>query len=155
MCDCHQCDKPIKRSQSDWDLFFLEMAGNVARLSKDPERKVGAVIVTPDRRQVSFGYNGFPAEIEDRPSLLADRDFRLANVVHAERNALLQCPFGPRGCTLYVTRFPCLECSTMVVQRGIMRVVAPEPDLGHRRWGESWRKAREQMILAGVQLRTF
>jgi dCMP deaminase len=155
MCDCHECDKPIKRSQSDWDLFFFEMAGQAAGLSKDPDRKVGAVVVSPDRRQVSFGYNGFPAEVPDLPSLLADRDFKLANVVHAERNALRQCPFDPRGCTLYVTRFPCLECSTMVVLRGIDRVVAPEPDIGHRRWGESWRQARERMILAGIQLRTF
>lgn len=155
MCDCHQCDKPIKRSRGEWDLFFFQLAADVAGLSKDPERKVGAVIVTPDRRQISFGYNGFPADIEDRPSLLADRAFKLENIIHAERNALTQCPFDPRGCTLYVTRFPCLECSTMVVLRGIDRVVAPEPDFGHPRWGESWRRARERMILTGIQLKTF
>lgn len=156
-CGCHDCDTPIKRSQKDWDLFFYySVAQNVALLSKDPDRKVGAVIITPDRRQMSFGYNGFPPGVEDRPSLLADREFKLANMVHAEDNALRQAPFPTEGCTLYVTRFPCLECAHKLWAARIARVVAPEPDFGHPRWGKSWQDSMDLLWhQAGIHVRTY
>ncbi len=152
-CECHDCDAPIKRSQDEWDLFFYRTAQDVAELSKDPDRKVGAVILTPDRRQLSFGYNGFPSDVEDRPSLLDDKEFKLANMVHAEENALKQAPFDTKGCTLYVTRFPCYPCAGKVVAALVTRVVAPEPDFGHARWGASWEYARLLFESTGVQLK--
>ena len=143
-------EAPIKRSQADWDLFFFGIALDASTLSKDPDRKVGAALVTPDRRQLSFGYNGFPPELEDLPSRLADRDFKLANMTHAEDNCLRQSPFNPRGCSLYVTRFPCLPCAEKVVAAGVARLVAPRPDLGHARWGCSWADALARLQSAGV-----
>ena len=101
-------EAPIKRTQGYWDLFFLGLAGQAARLSKDPDRQVGAVLASADRRQVSFGYNGFPEDVPDLPSLLGDREYKNAHMRHAEDNCLRQAPFNPRGCSLYVTRFPCL-----------------------------------------------
>lgn len=153
-CQCTQCDAPIKRSQSDWDLFFMSQAEQVGRLSKDPDRKVGAIIITADRRQMSFGYNGFPPDVEDRPSLLADRDFKLDNMVHAEMNAIGQCPFPMRGTTLYVTRFPCLPCAKEVAARRIGRIVAPEPDFRHSRWGVSWAQAIHYLADSNVHVET-
>jgi dCMP deaminase len=154
-CGCHDCDAPIKRSQEEWDLFFYRVAQSVGQdLSKDPDRQVGAVVVTPNRRQLSFGYNGFPAEIEDRPSLLDDREFKLRNMVHAEDNALRQCPFDPRGCALYVTRFPCKECATRIILRGITRVVTSRPDFGHARWGTSWAESLTRMKYVGIEVKT-
>jgi dCMP deaminase len=108
-------------------------------LSKDPDRKVGAVLVSPDRRQLSVGYNGFPAELPDRPDWLEDKELKLQHMVHAEENCLRQAPFRTTGCTLYVTRFPCKDCAVeWILGASIARLVAPRPDLGHLRWGDSW-----------------
>ncbi|URA07028.1 hypothetical protein P9A47_gp60 [Xanthomonas phage Elanor] len=143
-------EAPIKRTIQDWDEFFYGMAVLAASMSKDPDRKVGAVLVSPDRRQVSPGFNGFPPGIPDIPSLLADRDFKLANMVHAEDNCLRQSPFSTEGCTVYVTRFPCLQCAFKLRDAKVHRLVAPKPDLGHVRWGSSWAMATGILTRAGV-----
>lgn len=145
-------DLPVKRSPEAWDMFFFGIAHAVSALSKDPERKVGAVIVTPDKRQLSFGYNGFPAEIEDLPALLADREFKLANMIHAEDNAMKQAPFVAQGCTMYVTRFPCFSCATKLRDVGIRKLVAPTPDFNHHRWGMQWQAAVELLRTAGFTI---
>lgn len=135
---------PIKRTTTEWDRFFFEMAHGVAELSKDPDRKVGALLVSPDRRQFSMGYNGFPPHMEDLPSLLADREFKRQNMVHAEDNCVRHGVIGHgsvSGFTLYVTRFPCQECAIKVASAGVHRVVAPTPNFEHPRWGASWLKA--------------
>jgi len=131
-------EAPIRRSQAEWDAFFLDFADKVAALSKDLDRQVGAVLVSQDKRQLSIGYNGFPPEVDDLPSLLADKQFKLANMVHAEENCLQQTPFNPASCTMYVTRFPCHHCAEKIINAGVRRVVSPGPDLGHARWGSSW-----------------
>lgn len=136
----------FRRPEEDWHRFFMDLAVRVALMSKDPDRKVGAVLVSPDRRQLSFGYNGFPAGVPDRPNWLEDKDLKLGHMVHAEENCLGQAPFDPRGCTLYITRFPCHDCAVdWIVRRGITRVVAPRPDFGHLRWGESWIRALAEL----------
>lgn len=145
-------ETPIRRSQSEWDTFFLDFAGQVANLSKDPDRKVGAVLVARGRRQFSIGYNGFPPEIDDLPSLLADRQFKLQWTVHAEENCLRQAPFDPSGSDLYVTRFPCHHCAAHIIKAGVMRVVAPGPDLGHPRWGESWAQTLQDFTNNAVEV---
>jgi dCMP deaminase len=143
-------EAPIRRTQAEWDAFFYGIAAEVAGLSKDPDRQVGALLVSADRRQMSPGYNGFPPDVPDLPSLLADRDFKLKNMVHAEDNCLRQAPFNPSGCTIYVTRFPCLPCAGKVLRAGVARLVAPRPDLGHARWGVSWARALEDLRSARV-----
>lgn len=141
---------PLKRDQLFWDNFFIGIALRTAELSKDPDRKVGAVLVTPNRRQLSLGYNGLPADIPDMPSLLQDRQAKQPLMVHAERNCLEQAPFNPRGCTLYVVRFPCTECADLIAKSGVARLVGPVPDFNHPRWGASWRRAVE--ILEGAKV---
>jgi dCMP deaminase len=148
-------EQPIKRTQEEWDNFFLRFARDIASMSKDPDRQVGAVVVTPDRRQLSLGYNGFPPGVEDLPSLLADRDFKLANMVHAEVNCLRQAPFELVGCSMYVTRFPCHHCAEKIVAARIHRVVAPAPDFGHARWGQSWRQSAESLESAGIAITLY
>ncbi len=131
----------FKRQPGEWRQFFMTMAQQVALLSKDPDRKVGAVLVTANRRQLSFGYNGFPADIPDVPANLADKAFKLAHIIHAEDNCLHQAPFFAKGCTLYVTRFPCKHCAEKIVMHGIAHVVSVKPDLHHEQWGSSWAEA--------------
>lgn len=145
-------ETPIRRSQAEWDAFFLDFAGQVAHLSKDPDRQVGAVLVARGRRQFSIGYNGFPPEIEDLPSLLADKQFKLQWTVHAEENCLRQAPFDPAGSTIYVTRFPCHHCAAHIIKAGIQRVVAAAPELGHPRWGSSWAESLDAFSRNAVEV---
>lgn len=145
-------EKPFKRTQEEWDSFFMRLAYSVADMSKDPDRQVGAVVVTPDRRQLSLGYNGFPSDVKDLPSLLTDRDFKLANMVHAEVNCIRQAPFQLDGCTLYVTRFPCDRCAERIVAAGVHRVVVPAPNFNHTRWGSSWLQAAGFMKSARITM---
>ncbi len=128
-------------TQDEWDSRFSRLAEEVSTWSKDPKRKVGAVIVSPDRRSIAIGYNGFPPGIADAPSRLADPDFKRNMMVHAERNALDNADFDVRGATIYVTKFPCHECAKGLLSKGLVRLVAPDPDFGHPTWGSSHRAA--------------
>lgn len=106
-----------------WNHRFIELAEHVAQWSKDPSRKVGAVITNGRKQVLSLGYNGFPRGINDDATRYEDRDTKLMLVSHAERNALDNAPFDLRGATLYSTMFPCTECAKGIIQRGISIIV--------------------------------
>lgn len=133
-----------------WDARFLALAEHVAGWSKDPSTKVGAVIVSPDRRRLTTGYNGFPQGIAD-DSRLHDRDTKYGMVVHAELNAVLNCPERPVGATLYVWPLPpCSNCAAAIIQAGIRRVVCPPS--WQERWAASNELAAAMLAEAGVVL---
>lgn len=141
----------ITRGPQDWDAFYYAMADFVGKQRAKPRRKVGAVLVTPDRRQLSIGYNGFPPEIPDTRQNLTDP--AMAHLIdHAEVNCLRQAPFNVRGCTLFVTYFPCHRCAQAIAQAGVTRIVAPYPDLTHPEWGESWQSALALLSNTGVEV---
>lgn len=106
-----------------WDRRFMDLALHVAQWSKDPSTKVGAVIVRPDRRIVSVGYNGFPTGVCDHEERYAERAVKYKFVSHAERNALDNVTQDVTGCTLYSTLQPCSECAKSIIQKGISEVV--------------------------------
>lgn len=108
----------------EWDLFFLGMAKYVARKSKDPVTKVGAVIVRPDKTVASIGFNGFPKGMDDHPDLYKERDAKLTKVIHAEMNAREFAGESVKGCTIYVWPYmPCARCAVHLIQAGIQRFV--------------------------------
>lgn len=108
-----------------WHYRFMEMAWLVATWSKDPSTQVGAVAVSPCRRKIATGYNGFPSGMDDSPERYADRTIKYPRVLHAEANAILNAPFPLDGCILFVTHRPCLGCASMIIQAGFSRVVVP------------------------------
>lgn len=137
-----------------WDQRWLSVAELFATWSKDPKRKVGAVIVTQDLRSFSAGYNGLPRGIEDTEDRLRDREKKLLLSVHAERNAMDNARFGLRGCSLYSTKFPCHECAKGIIQVGIVKVVAPPADTMHETWGESYKLALTLLQEARIKVFT-
>jgi dCMP deaminase len=140
----------IKRTHEFWHRFHMDIAVRTSLLSKDPDRKVGAIITTPSRRQLSYGYNGFPAGVADTRVALYDKELKLERMVHAEENCIKQAPFSTWNCTMYVTRFPCDRCARLIVGAGIVQVVAPRPDFDHPRWGASWALALTELQSSGV-----
>lgn len=137
---------------SKWDDRFLKMASTVAHWSKDPKRRVGAVIADADHRVVSVGYNGFPRGLDDSPALLEDSQQKLLRTLHAEANALLFAARSVAGCAAYVTYPPCSQCAAMLIQAGITRVVAFHPGAVSSKWAASWEAAEQMMREAGVDL---
>lgn len=138
--------------QEKWDRRFLGLAEFIAQWSKDPSTKTGAVIVDPQRRIVSVGYNGFPRGVQDRPDRLNDRDVKYKMVVHCERNAVIFAKSPVAGCILYTWPFmSCAPCAAMMIQAGIVEVVAPLSD--NPRWAEDFVLAQEMFQEAGVQIR--
>ncbi len=110
-----------------WDEYFMGLAHLSAMRSKDPSTQVGAVIVSGEHRVVSIGYNGFPNGCSD-DEFPWDRegDFgatKYPYVVHAELNAILNSKNDLRGCSIYVSLFPCNECAKAIIQSGIRRIV--------------------------------
>ena len=103
----------------DWDEYAMSIAETVARKSKDPWHKVGAVILRGDNSVASVGYNGFPQGV---PEDWQSREKRRLLVIHAEQNALRYLKPG-EGKTLYSTLLPCNDCMKTIAAYGIKRVL--------------------------------
>jgi dCMP deaminase len=110
-----------------WDTFFLNLAHAYGMQSKDPSSKVGAVIAD-DNMQISQGYNGFPKGCLDNKEIYEDRERKYLRVIHAEINAIIHADRPLYGTTLYCTLPPCCQCSAVIIQSGIKRVVTFYPD---------------------------
>ena len=133
-----------------WDYRFLDMAQLVSGWSKDPSTRVGAVIVDPDRRVVSLGYNGFPVGVSD-DFRLDNREIKYKMVVHAESNALLFASTDLSECTMYTYPFmPCPRCAGMIIQAGICRVVSYKTNTV--RWAKEFEISREMFLESDVAL---
>ena len=124
-------DKETKR-----DYLYMRMARTWAENSYCQRRKVGAILVK-DQMIISDGYNGTPSGFEN----ICEDENNVSKpyVLHAEANALTKVARSNNSsadATLYVTASPCLECSKLIIQSGIKRVV----------YGEEYR------IMDGVEL---
>lgn len=106
-----------------FEIAYLKMALEWGSLSYCKRKKVGALIVK-DRMIISDGYNGTPSGFENQ---CEDSDGKTKwYVLHAEANAILKIAGSTQsaqGATLYLTMSPCKECSKLVLQSGIKRVV--------------------------------
>ena len=109
--------------QKKYDVAYLKMAQIWGELSDCERKKVGALIVK-DRMIISDGYNGTPSGFEN---VCEDEDhYTKWYVLHAEANAILKVAASTQSCkgaTLYITLSPCRECSKLIHQAGIKRVV--------------------------------
>ncbi len=106
-----------------FDKAYLKMALEWAKLSYCERKQVGALIVR-DRMIISDGYNGTPSGFEN---CCEDSEGKTHwYVLHAEANAILKLASSTqsaKGATLYLTLSPCKECSKLVLQAGISRLV--------------------------------
>lgn len=112
-----------EKKQLKYDKAYLRIAREWSKLSHCKRRQVGALIVK-DRMIISDGYNGTPTGFEN---FCEDEDgYTKWYVLHAEANAILKVAASTQSCqgsTLYITMSPCRECSKLIHQAGITRVV--------------------------------
>lgn len=140
---------------TDWDRRFIRLADEARTWTKGlgvgVDRGVGACVVSPNKRQLSLGYAGFPRGVEDTPGRLASKDYRDHATVHAEVNAILNAQCDLTEWTLYATSCPCSHCMAVAIQAGITRVVARPPDRTSS-WHRSQLEGREMAREAGLML---
>ena len=111
-----------------WDEYFMGVAKLSSLRSKDPSTQVGCCIVNENKKIVAVGYNGMPLGCNDNDFPWSVKEGSLENtkyayVVHAELNAILNSTQQLKGCTIYVSLFPCNECSKAIIQSGIKEIV--------------------------------
>ncbi len=116
-------------SSLNWDEYFMLQAMIASFKSKDPNTKVGCVFVDDNNHQLSMGYNGQIAGIDESKipwgnvkSVPLDQQ-KYAYVVHSEANAILHAKADLAGSRCYVTLFPCHECAKMMATVKIKEVV--------------------------------
>ena len=112
-----------EKKQNKYDKAYLRLAKEWSKLSYCKRKQVGAIIVK-DKMIISDGYNGTPSGFEN----CCEDESNMTHwyVLHAEANAILKVARSTQSChdaTLYITLSPCKECSKLIHQSGIKRVV--------------------------------
>jgi dCMP deaminase len=109
-------------TEKELDGVFINIAKNISSLSHCNRSKVGAILVKSGNL-ISFGYNGTPSGMNNS---CEENDVTFPHVIHAECNAILKAAKTGNsvdGSTLYLTLSPCLDCSKLILQSGIKKVV--------------------------------
>ena len=141
----------------NWDEYFMGMAVLSSLRSKDPNTKVGAVIVNDEKKVVSIGYNGMPRHINDE-ELTWNKgeglDSKYLYVCHAELNAILNARNGSSlaNCTVYVTLFPCNECTKALIQVGVKKVIYLDDKYADT---VGIQASKKMLSLAGIEYQQF
>lgn len=149
----------------DWDSYFMEMVYVVAKRSKDPNTKVGCVIVGPDNEIRSTGYNSFPRGIDDNVQERLERPEKYIWIEHADRNAIYNAArvgTSVKGCRMYLPWYPCTNCARGIINSGICEVVIDNRDSNpwkgndsRGRWQEDIDRSKQMLLEAGVVLREW
>jgi dCMP deaminase len=116
-------------STLNWDEYFMLQAMMASFKSKDPNTKVGCVFVDDNNHQLSMGYNGQIAGIDETKTPWGNNKTvpldqqKYAYVVHSEANAILHAKADLAHSRCYVTLFPCHECAKMIATVKVKEVV--------------------------------
>lgn len=148
-----------------WDIYFINLAKNVAKKSKDRSTKVGAIIVNDHDEIVATGFNGFPRGIDDENPAYHERPLKYDVTEHAERNAIYQAAArgsACRGTTLYLGHSPwngiCTDCARAIIQAGIKTIIGPEAERFAGRgeqWEQNCRTAQNLLKEAGIVVKSI
>ncbi|MCX8199872.1 MAG: dCMP deaminase family protein [Candidatus Micrarchaeota archaeon] len=154
-----EISKEFKHERPSWDAYFMGIAKQVATRSNCVKRKVAAVLVR-DKQIISTGYNGTPRGTRNcseggcpRCNSFSESGKNLDECFcsHGEENAIVQAAYNgvsTKGCTVYTTFSPCLLCTKMIINAGIVEVVFNEkyPLAGN---------ARALLEEAGIKVRQY
>ena len=133
----HNQETGQKIQRPDWDEYFVDIVELVARRSTCRRRAVGALLVR-ERRMLATGYNGAPTGmrhcldigcLREQLGIPSGERHELCRGLHAEQNALIQAALhgvSVKGATLYCTNHPCIICTKMLINGGIIRVIFRE-----------------------------
>ena len=143
-------------SALSWDEYFMLQAMTAAFRSKDPSTKVGSVFVDQNNHQITMGYNGFVAGIDESKmpwgkNKAVGLEFqKYAYVVHSEANAIIHSKRSLEGSRAYVTLFPCHECAKLISSSKVKEVIYLSDKQAET---ESNRIAKKIFDLSGITYR--
>ena len=105
-----------------WDTYFMSIAYLSSVRSSDPHTKHGCVIVSPDNKIISIGYNGAASKIpnEKVPATRPDKYFYY---IHAELNSILNAGKSLENSIFYITGIPCPQCASQIIQVNASKIV--------------------------------
>lgn len=132
-----------------WLQRFYNSAKEVSTWSKDPDAKVGAVIVK-DNRKISEGFNGYPKGVKDIKG--EPKWVKLEKTIHAEVNAILFSKQDLENTSIIVTHHPCASCAGFIIQAGIKHVYCAHPLGQMTSWTNSFEIAKNMFKEANVEL---
>ena len=130
------------------DHYFMGLAQGVSLQSKDPSTKVGAVAVRGGKI-LGTGFNRFPPGHPDHPAMYADRAYKYAHILHAEKVARVGLTYVEMlGATMYTNFPPCPDCAREMIDDGFSRFVfAPIVREGRdASWLAEWDARFEEML---------
>lgn len=135
---------------------YFKLAKYQAELfSKDPNRKVAAIILAHDSYQIlSTGFNGICRGLKETEQRWT-RPMKYSYVCHSEMNAIANAARAGvkvENTICVVTMFPCKECCKVLIQSGIDTIVTERPDFNHERWGEDFKISLEMMEEIGINI---
>jgi len=134
---------------------YMKLAELQAELfSKDPSRKVAALVIDDRFTIRSTGFNGLPRGFEETYARWS-KPKKYDYVIHAEANAVCSAARnGARldGCTLVSTLFPCNECAKLIIQSGITKIVTKKPVEEYSSWLGSFEKSMEMFDECGIEI---
>jgi dCMP deaminase len=119
----------------NWHKYFFNLIYPIRSKSKDPNTKVGCVIVGPDNEIRSTGYNSFVRGIKDDVPERLIRPEKYFWMEHAERNAIYNAArvgVPLKGCVIYMFGIPCMDCARAIIQAGIKEIRADYQE--HQKW---------------------
>jgi dCMP deaminase len=123
----------ITENRPSWDTYFMNITNLVAERSTCLRRAVGAVLVK-DKRILSTGYNGAPANLKhclevgclrEQLGVESGKMHELCRGIHAEQNAIIQAAYhgvSVKGAAIYCTNQPCSICARMIINAGIVKI---------------------------------
>ncbi len=146
-----------KNDYLKWDEYFMGIALLSAERSKDPSTCVGACIVSEDNKILSVGYNGMPIGCSDDEFPWekegAALNTKYLYVCHAEMNAILNYTGSHmKGAKLYVTLFPCNECTKALIQKGISEIIYMSDKYGDT---DSVKASKRMLDSTGTKYRKY
>lgn len=116
-------------SQLHWDEYFMLQAMLASYKSKDPNTKVGCVFVDENNHQITMGYNGAVAGVDESQIPWGnDRSVPLeyqkyGYVIHSEANAISHARGSLKGSRGYITLFPCNECAKLIANQRVTEII--------------------------------
>jgi dCMP deaminase len=141
-------EEPLTWVRPAKDEYFMEMALVVSTRATCQRRRVGCILTNARGHVLATGYNGNAAGLphclnKPCPGAFADpgTGLELCEAIHAEQNALLQCPNVYAITTAYVTVSPCVTCTKLLMNTSCERIVYLEPYAHDEAASELWRRA--------------
>lgn len=155
--DAELVEENVFEKEEKWDRRFLDRAKQIATWSKDISSKVGCVAVGEFKQELSAGYNGFPRNIEDSSDRMNYKDVKYKFTVHAEANMICNATLNQvtlQNSTVYVYGLPpCNECSKLLIQCGISRIVFYECENSEKlKWQELGKLSESLFKESGIEV---